>query len=341
VNGEVGAPTEFRGWASCIKKARTRMFECGSSRKSRKGVMRANADQTKLSRASSLHRLAVRSQPVVAAGHKVEISTVSEDLELLPYLLPDMSVLWIKPAQGSFEGVNIIKLKFLLSDVFDTLHDFDQPAPCLDSLISKEQSFLPLTKHKLFRLQSPILHEKDFSQGGDLIKQNIATDPPCTPSCGRQRSSFLDNLSHKEMLWHDEQIGYLKLLPIVVQQQQIWIIARGKTATHRAKCAVEHLWTELFFLTFELVFFVARRAEKVRDRLVIGELADAGIAAIRAIYLSPNPMLCPGPRALRRASVRRLFLFETQFHEQSKYSTFTKKSLVQATTFCCNMRHAN
>jgi hypothetical protein len=59
-------------------------------------------------------------------------------LELLPNFLPDMSVLRVNPAQGSFEGVHMFKLKFASPYIFDTLHNFDQPAARFNSLVPKE-----------------------------------------------------------------------------------------------------------------------------------------------------------------------------------------------------------
>jgi hypothetical protein len=69
---------------------------------------------------------------------KVEKSSVTEHLELLSNLLPDVSVIRIKPAQGSFERIDIIELKFAPSDALNTLHDLDQPTARVNSLIPKE-----------------------------------------------------------------------------------------------------------------------------------------------------------------------------------------------------------
>lgn len=64
-------------------------------------------------------------QAIAAAGHKLEISVVSEELQLLTNLRSYISVVRVQSAQFLFEGVDLFDVEIRRADHIDTSHYFN------------------------------------------------------------------------------------------------------------------------------------------------------------------------------------------------------------------------
>jgi len=96
-------------------------------------------------------------------------------------------------------------------------------------------------------------------------------------------SAFLDDLADEKVFRHNEQIDDRERLEIVVQEKQIWIVARSQTLAFRLECAVDNPRSEFAFLTFKLELFIAGGAEEIRQRAIVREGGNLCVAAVRAI----------------------------------------------------------
>jgi hypothetical protein len=65
---------------------------------------------------------------IVSARDEVEITPISQELQLLPNFWLHIVVSRIQIAQLFFKSVYVLDLKFGLSDRFNAFHDFDQPS---------------------------------------------------------------------------------------------------------------------------------------------------------------------------------------------------------------------
>jgi hypothetical protein len=70
---------------------------------------------------------------------------------------------------------------------------------------------------------------------------------------------------------HNEQIDDCKRFEVVVHEKQVWIVARSQTLAFRLEGTIDNPCPEFALLALEFEFLVARRAEEIRKRAIIGE----------------------------------------------------------------------
>jgi len=92
---------------------------------------------------------------------------------LLANFLSHVLVLGIAFAQPTFKSINIIDPKFVGTNFLNTLHYFKKPPSLVQTGISKEQSFFPLSENLFSRSDRTILNDGDASRRGNSIKQNV------------------------------------------------------------------------------------------------------------------------------------------------------------------------
>ena len=85
------------------------------------------------------------------------------------------------------------------------------------------------------------------------------------------------------MFWHDEQIDHRKRLEVVVHQEQVRIVACGQALALGLEGAVNNPYPKLALLALEFEFLVARGAEEISERAVVGEGGNLCVAAVRAV----------------------------------------------------------
>jgi hypothetical protein len=237
-------------------------------------------------------------------------------LELLTDFLPHVPIIGIDLAQDVFERIDIVESKLLSTDCFDTSHNLDQPASGVRALISEEQGPSPLGDNQVLRLRLAILDNNDLARGRNLVQQNVAADPTSSASSRRKRPALLDDLPHKELLRHDNEIRNFELLQIIVQEQEIRIITRSKSLTHTPKGAIKHLPAKAALLAFQLVFFITFCAKEICDWAIVLELSYCRVSAARAENPCPRPLFSPCPSPLRTAHIGSLSFLKTKLHRE-------------------------
>jgi hypothetical protein len=83
-------------------------------------------------------------------------------LEVVDGFLLDVPVIRIELRQPIFERVNVVEFEFTLSDHLYAFHDFDEPPSRLELFVAKEERFLPLGEHQLFRLRLAIPNNENL-----------------------------------------------------------------------------------------------------------------------------------------------------------------------------------
>jgi hypothetical protein len=73
------------------------------------------------------------------------------------------------------------------------------------------------------------------------------------------------------MFWNNEKVSYSKLLQIVIQKKQAWIVVRRQSLAFGSEGAIKYLVAENTLLAFQLILFFARPTEKISDWAVVGK----------------------------------------------------------------------
>src|SRR5437016_1360847 len=94
---------------------------CGCS------ILRSASDQKQLVESSSFKST---SETIASTRNEIQVTAISQVLELLANLRLNILIAGIKTAQVSLECVNIINVEFMFADRFDAFHHFNQPASC-------------------------------------------------------------------------------------------------------------------------------------------------------------------------------------------------------------------
>ena len=111
-------------------------------------------------------------------------------------------------------------------------------------------------------------------------------------------SAFLDDLADEKVFRHNEQIDDRERLEIVVQEKQIWIVARSQTLAFRLECAVDNSRSEFALLTLKFELLIAGGAEEICERAVVREGRNLRVATVRAIRPGAYPGFGPCAGAL-------------------------------------------
>jgi uncharacterized protein YndB with AHSA1/START domain len=264
-------------------------------------------------------------QTIITPRHKLEVATIAQHLELLTDLLPYVPVVGIEVAQDALIGVNVVEPELVLSDCFDAFHHLDEPASCFDTFLSQEQRPPPLREHSFLGLNLTVSNNEDFSGLRDAVEQDVAACPACPTRSGSKRLSLLDDFMNEKVLWNHEKIGDAELLQVVVQQHQVGVVRCLHPLRHGAERTVNNFCAKSVFLTFELVFFAARRAIEIRRGTIGRELTYSSMSTAWAKHLAADPSLGPGSGALRRTFVSGSTFLETQSH--SEIAAFTMRAI--------------
>src|SRR5215469_6748687 len=130
-----------------------------------------------------------------------------------------MPVLRVYATEPVFERIDAIKIEFAFADQFHALHDLYEPSPRFNAFVTQKERHSPLMENLAFVLRLTFSNKEYLARFGNLIQEDVAADPPGSPCSRGQWLPFLDDLTHKEVLRHDEQVRDAELLEIVVQQK--------------------------------------------------------------------------------------------------------------------------
>src|ERR1700761_2431124 len=150
---------------------------------------------------------ALRSQTIITSRDEINKSTIAQILELLTYLGFDVLIAGVEIAEMLLERINLFKREVALPKGLNAFHDIEQPAPRFRRFISEEKCFLPFRKDNFLRANDPVLYNMNFTGIRNAADHNIRADPARASRGSSQRFSFLNDLSNKKVLWHDEQVN--------------------------------------------------------------------------------------------------------------------------------------
>jgi hypothetical protein len=108
----------------------------------------------------------------------------------------------------------------------------------------------------------------------------------------------------EKVLRDNKQVGNAQAFDIVIQQKEIRIGAPAEALDHRTICTIDHFGAEARLLAFQLIFFPAHGTKEIAHRVIVAVADNLEIPAIRAIYLTGDPVLGQHPGALQPADIR-------------------------------------
>lgn len=158
------------------------------------------------------------------------------------------------------------------------------------------------------------------------------SDRPSRPSRCVARSGRglppLDGVGNEEVLGHDADVSNLALRLVVAHQQEVGARVGGEPRDLGGIGAVRDTRSEArLALALDLVLVGTVGTIEVRDRAVVGKLAEFGCAAVGAEQRAGDPALGPDARLLRAAVVGCLRFLEAEFHVSLSARTMAIGSL--------------
>lgn len=223
---------------------------------------------------------------------------LSENLQLLPYLGAQVSVLWMESAETFLESIQISQVESLPMERTDARKNVRRPSPRLGWRLEEKCKASPCLSDRFSRQLRSAPYRIDLCVLRENRETNVAPNPTCPSGRRPQRRAFFDRRGREKIPRYEEELLHLPPNAIIFEKHKGWGGSCLNASDHRFIGRIGHARAKRTGLALELEGLFAARTPEVHD-LGAGERRFNVVrGASGAVEVGAGPRFGDDPRDL-------------------------------------------